>query len=171
MPFGATAVIGKKKNQDIGEVVNTRFNKYPVMILQLLYHFKTILMDHRWLEVVVHRFYLSVSYYTDCTVILIGLSPHVQRPANPHTSHIHVGLYSRIHTTLPVNHHCSHSHTDLWSTHWHNVNKRAAVTLVLVVVGLTVTRVRPGPAKCCLITTSSEEVTVCGVCLGMVGDN
>ena len=61
--------------------------------------------------------------------------------------------------------------TDLWSTHWHNVNKRAAVTLVLVVVGPTVTRVRPGPAKCCLTTTSSEEVKVCGVCLGMVGDN
>ena len=88
MPFGATAGYRQKKHQDIGEVVNTRFNKYPVMILQLLYHFKTILMDYRWLEVVLHGINLSVSYYTDCTVILIGLSPHVQRPANPHTSHM-----------------------------------------------------------------------------------
>ena len=28
-----------------------------------------------------------------------------------------------------------------------------------------------GPAKCCLTRTSSEEVIVCGVYLGMVGDN
>ena len=108
------------------------------MNLQLFYHFKTILMEYRWLEVVLRRFNSSVSYYTDCTVILIGLPVshvHVQRPANPHTSHMY-HVYG-LHTS---HHHCSHSLTGEAHIDTIIVNEHAAAALVLVV--LAVTRVR-----------------------------
>ena len=64
----------------------------------------------------------------------------------------------RLHTS---HHHCSHSLTGEAHIDTIIVNERAAAALVLVGRQL----LELGPAKCCLITTSSEEVTVYGVVL------
>ena len=139
MPFGATAGYRQKKEPRYSRggitlgLINIRSWSYSCS-----YHFKTILMEYRWLEAVLRRFNSSVSYYTDCTVILIGLPVshvHVQRPANPHTSHIY-HVY-RLHTS---HHHCSHSLTGEAHIDTIIVNERAAAALVLV--GPAVTRVR-----------------------------